>query len=359
MHSTNILRILRKNLHSSQYNKASYIQIMDSIATGGIVLPSEEIIKILQDILHSNHSWFINKLDIYLLQHNPNLSSEGESVLEIIHASLSMLESNLVLCNFKTPSTLAAKTVLEFVLKVFVNELEASEPGHTCLLEAVLLLTSKQAWLNKLFTNIFLLSSLELHAPGNGSLLKCLDVVLNLAMIPLAICKSKMEQDDLSFTIAKEISLNLEKISSTSKKCFFLWRIPSDEIRCQVIDIHLDTYFRINPQPTPVEEPFSLSKFKNIHLCRSPVKLNGRHEGSYLLSLLALLLQSHVFIINGAPLLPFLPHRGPSNEDDNLRMSDLHESVLTCINRLSSDGVSSADLISNWHYLEILLTLTS
>lgn len=360
------LKFLRDKIFHHGYSKVSYLQIVDSLAAVGGSFPPEEMVKILADILKSDSIYFINRMNVFLCQHYLK-TVDVKALWEIMKQSLQVLRDVLAQEHVELSQAAgfqAGKTILEYIFNVLVNDLiEDSCGGHPCLLEEILLMTSEQSWHNQFFDITF--SLLELELSGSNSL--CLDTMLSLALLPLLTCNSEVKQEELSTVLATDLSPYINKVSTTFKKHLVLSRIPSDNIRLKVIDIYLDTCFiTASGEHIPEEnrEPFSLSKFKNMHLYKIPVKAEGiRQDLGFFLGLLTMLLQSYLFIVTGVPLLSFLPDKSFGSSGTRFRedLSELNHPVMMFINRLSSDPQTSADLITptNWYYLELLITLTS
>ena len=338
------LSFLRDQLQCS-YAQASYIQIVELITAVGMPSTPKEVTDVLIDLLKSDCNFFVDKLGNYLHQYyRMPLLMQGRVLLEIIEKSLDILQT--------APGFLAGKTGLEFVLNVLISDIKMQRSPSQCSgLAEAMFLTSKWTWHNKFLKSAFTLIS-ELQLPGNITHLECLDVVLSLALFPLVTCKSRIELESLTSTIAKELSFFINELHTTVKH-LFLSRIPSAYVRLKVIDIHLDTYFTHSTSDRP--EDFLL-KYKDSHLKIKP----GRQEVGYLLDLLTAMLQSYLFVTNGAPILPFLPEKAfdTSVTEFSGGLGDVHDSVIGFIDRLSSDPTTSDALIVNWHHLELLMTLT-
>ena len=372
------LKFLRENIEHHLYSQSSYLQLLELLGAVGTTLPFREIIAILSDVLKSGNCHFIKKIRNFLQQSSFRtciLPGEKTILWDTISRSLEMLknvvskEHNIVDPSL-TPAFQASKTVLEYSLKIFITDLTMlpNDELYQSLLAKVLSSTPKWSWYNEILNVAFIL--LEFNFPTQFVLLESVDILLGLALLPLRTCNTQLEREELSTTLAKQLSLRIARLPDSFKKYFVLLRIPSEHVRLKVIDIHLDNCFVAAAETSSsisnnggINEAFSLSKFK-VHLQKTVVG-TGQDLG-YFLSLLTMLLQSHLLIVSGVPMLSFIPDRQTdtnSNRNSTLQsqLADLNQPVTVFINRLSTDPATASYVITptNWYYLELLIILTS
>lgn len=361
------MKILRDILNGHQYNQAMYLQMIDSLETRRASLPFQNLINVLADMLASDNHYFIHRTSTFILcQGNFTSGIEKNLFWDIISKSLGIVK--MTISSSQVAKLQACKSTLTFAYTVFVKDLLQRLDNQSCaalpsIVEEVISLTSTWIWRNSFLNVAF--SLLESKLLDTVALSEWLGVLFNLALLSLVTCKSKEQQEDCLVVIAKDISWRIDKLSTSFQKHQVLLRIPSDDVRLKVIDHHLDNYFASTPAEHGLEstQPFSLSKFRKVHLQKTVFRPNGTRQGlNYLLCLLTMLLQSYLMIEMGVPLLSFLPNQqtstsGPSCQD----LTQLHDLVIVLINRLSSDPSTSQDLIAptNWYYLELLMTLTA
>ncbi len=388
-YQTNLTFLRENNIEYNLYSQAGYLQLVESLVAVGGALPFRETMTVLSDVLKSSNCYFIKRMRNFLCQNHCvmcSLPHEKTVLWDTINQSLEILKNAISKEHVdpsQTPAFQASKTVLEYLLNIFIDDLmhHFSEVSNgtfrTSLFEKVLSSTSKWSWFNKMLSMAF--SLLDLNILAKCGVLECLDTLLGLALLPLKTCNSKAEQEEISTTLAKQLSQRIERLSNSFKKIFVLLRIPSEHVRLKVIDIHLDNYFATagttstgsdssNEGMTSSSTDFSLSKFK-VHLQKTVVRGDGtRQDLGFFLSLLTMLLQSHLLIVSGAPMLSFLPDRESAASEGNSssaqlqpQLTELNQSVTVFINRLSTDPATASYLITptNWNYLELLIILTS
>lgn len=363
------IKILRDKLNGHQYNRAMYLQMIDSLETKRASLPFRDLFSLLTDILTSDNHYFIHRMSTFICQVNFASDIEKNLFWDIISKSLGSLKTTISNSQlYQVPRLQACKTTLAYAYTVFVKDLLQRSDNQSacdalpCIVEEVISLTSTWIWHNSFLDIAF--SLLESKLLDNVALSEWLGVLFNLALLSLVTCKSKEEQEECSVVIAKDISWRIDKLSTSFRKYQVLLTIPSDGVRLKVIDHHLDNYFASTSAGLESTQLFSISKFRNVHLHKTVFRPDGTRQGlNYLLCLLTMLLQSHLMIEMGVPLLSFLPDQGmpspsgPSGQD----LRELNDLVIVFINRLSSDPNTSQDLIAptNWYYLELLMTLTA
>ena len=362
------LQNLRENIFHCHYSRGSYIRVVDSLVATGVTLSTREVLDMLGDILQSNSFRFINRVGFFLHQDSllrTDLSFDRNSTWDIMKRSLIALDHYVSQFSngLVTPGLLAGNFVLEYLLRIFIKDLKST--GCANLLENVFSLSSKWSRHEKLLDTVFCL--LEFAYSEQNSFSKCLNTLYKLTVLPVVTCQSEIERQDVLVKLARTISQHVDKLSDFSNKYSAILYIPSCHLREKVIDIHLESYFALSGTDSVSgrEKIFSLSKFKNVHLKKIPFRPDGtKQDLKYFLRLLTVLLQSHLLILTGAPLVSFFPGIPESFKESAISVQDLKEArvpLAELTDRLSSDPSTSIDLTepTNWYHLELLMTLTS
>ena len=366
------LAFLREKIGGHHYSQASYLQLVELlVAVGGAL--SLGTMNVLSDVLVPCNCYFIRRMRYLLYQSPHEMCFAPGDISTLINQSLEVLKVSISTNHVDLPNTPAfqgSQTILEYIFNSFIKDM-SEDLSCQSLLEKAMSFTSKWSWFTKMFDLAF--SLLELKCKDEYTINECLDILLGLALLPLRMCNSRIEQEELSTTLAKQLSQRIKALSDPFRKHFVILRIPSEHIRLKVIDLHLDDCFGTSgttttttttgTDRTQASQHFTLSKFKAVHLQKTVV--GTKHDLGFFLSLLTLLLQSHVLLVSGMPILNFIPDRQDitceANLTSTIELSDLNQPVMVFINRLSTDPVTASCLAipTNWYYLELLITLTS
>lgn len=358
------LTFIRESMHHHLYSQASYQQLLELLGVLGTALPVEEIVSILLDVLKSGDCHFIMVLRHFLFMHQMNLDVEpGETTMlrDIIYQSLKMLH-DVIRKGSVNPSLTSAfqasRTVLEYFLKVFTNDVNG-ELDKSVL--ARVLSATKWSWYDEILDAAFAL--LELNCSSQSVFFECVDILLGLALVPIGNCNSKVEQEELCTSLAEQLSKRIALLPDSFRKYFVLIRIPSEHVRLKVVDFHLDRYFAATTDTTVsgITDSSFVSKFK-MHLQKTVV--GTKHDLGYFLSLLTMLLQSHLLVVSGVPMVSFISDQHtPVDRSPQLQspLAALNQPVTAFINRLSTHPDTASFVITptNWYYLELLIILTS
>lgn len=349
------LGILRQTLCDRQYYQGSYLEVMKFLVSTGLSMKSSEVTSMLKDILKSSNPFFITKMNFFLQQFHC-WQPERNELLALIDECLVLLPSSLAedSCPSSNCRFLASKLVLEYIFFMLVENFVSSDGCKGLLREVVL--ASKWSWHVKFLDIASSLS--QLNCVECKLYTECISLMLSYVVFPLIVSQSGSEQDDICNHLARDISSSSKELANP---LMLLLNIPSEILRERTIDHHLDHYFLCDTTEE-IGGPFTLLKFKNVHLLRNPRKPDGsRHDLGYFLSLLTSLLQSHLLVLSGVSLVSFIPKKSEAIGSVCDSLKELHIPIMMLVNRLSSDPETSSHLTTptSWYHLELLMTLTS
>lgn len=119
-----------------------------------------------------------------------------------------------------------------------------------------------------------------------------------LLCLPFAVDSTIVQSVAVTF----EVKLSDPTYSNTVRRCV-INNVQSVLLKRYIIDIHLDKEFKLQAPVSEAlqNEPFNLSKFCCIHLCRLPLNREGnaQYDLSYFVFLLYTLIESHLLLITG------------------------------------------------------------
>lgn len=203
------------------------------------------------------------------------------------------------------PSLEAVQLALSYfteVLTCWINHHSAVSNGSSIVLSQKLSFATKWTFFTKVIDLLFSVSK-RLEQPNlqpdhlliYHNLLADLNKLL---CVPLVVDDNTVQS--ISVTFEGKLS---DAIYSNALRRQVISGLQSPLLRRSIIDIHLDKEFKLVSSVSEAlqNEPFNLSKFCCIHLCRLPYDQDGKmhYDLSYFLYLLYTLIESHLLLITG------------------------------------------------------------
>ena len=350
----------------------------------GRFIPSKFLTSVLTAVQNSSEEDFILGMDKLLSQ---DVAKRNETKLKpdfiwrVLEKSMDDLKNGCtsgsvpLLSNAKV---LAAWVLLRYLKEFFSRDLclmTVDREERKPLIEQVLSIKKRWARVMKVLDFLFVvLESSEVSIER----LDLFHTTLELLCLPLLSFRVT-ERNELITKLAREISTKISAVRSVAKKTQFLKALPSHFLREKVVDFQLELEFKLTSSPNPSqsvcnESSVSIAKIGQVHFCRMPYHPNGSaHDLNYFLTLLVLMLQSHIQTLKGASVysttatrshLLSAPQSTPpsssAGEGLNQALRDIKPQVSQLSDRLSHDELIGIELTqpANWFMLQLLNTLT-
>ena len=300
------------------YNLSRYVDLLESLLSQMLFIPADYLPQVLTVIMNSQNE-FINRFHFVLSQDLVFRDSKMPPD-DFIYETLYKLIQTLTIHHNHTPSLI--------VLQYIVGLLDKNK--GTCRRS----LTRQIHSLQSKILDLVLSTVSEIELPPS---LMCLPSLTTTLLTLLSLLANEER------ALAETISRQLDNLPTTEAKCLLLRSLPSHFLREMVIDIHLTMFFMpIHSYCSPLTTVKDISK---RHFRRRPYRPNGLpHDLSFFLSLLCLLVESHLI-----------------NDNEQNGLSELHLGVQVLTNSLYDDPLWVARLseCDVWFALQLLTVLTA
>lgn len=379
------LRLSVQTINSPGRFIGDFFDILNVGVNGGSYIPSDLIVTIIRAALYWRNEQHCLRL-FQLLQQDLRLRKtvKFRHFKELLAMCLDAVEDCMKPVPSSSsppllPSLRAVELALQYVISVLQKDLiqhcmeQGKELERKTLVERI-----KWTTLERTIQVLFSLVHSQLSERGPTQQLDGLvRELMTVLCLPLHLPSHHTTPQclELMQKVAMNFSLLLSKVPSLAMRQLLLRKLPSVYLRQIVIDYHLEMEFTLHSSAAHFHNTvsyrnseMSLNKFCCVHLCRVPYRHSGElHSPAFFLFLLCTLLQSHLKLLMGFPMV-FQPvsYHTPSqpathlNEELSVCLLSIKPHIERLVDRLSEDENLLATITEQdcWMYLQLLVKMT-